>query len=159
MSALEAFRRELRALLGGGVLLRRDRSMRALFVCDAPRRLADPAPALAALHDAGFSVGLSDGLWLIDLSPARRAAWLTSLPDGPAPEDMRLRSLCRSLRARGDAPPGDQPWPLIRKTLLLLDAGDTERLLRELSADIAVCKRKRAPLPSAAAKLMECSGI
>ena len=155
MTALDVFRRELRALLGPAVLLRRDRAMRALFICDAPRRMPDAAPLRAALTAAGYEIAEENGLWRIDLSAPRRAAWIGALLPGPAPEDPALRSLCRSLRAAETPAPQDQPWPPIRQTLLWLDAGETGALLRALSAEIAVCKRRHAPLPVAAACLIE----
>ena len=48
-------------------------------------------------------------------------------------------------------PARDQPWPPIRQTLLLLAAGDRQRLWQTLSAQTALCKRTHAPLPAAAA--------
>lgn len=155
MSALDAFRRELRALLGPAVLLRRDQAARALFICDAPRRVPDAAPFRAALTAAGYDITEENGLWRIDLSAPRRAAWIGGLLPGPAPGDLALRSLCRSLRAAPAPAAQDQPWPPIRRTLLWLDAGQTEALLRELPAEVAVLKRRHLPLPAAAACLIE----
>ena len=155
MSALDPFRNELRALLGDGVLLRRDQAMRALFVCDAPRRVSEPAALKKALMDAGFTVDEEAALWRIDLSAARRQTFIAGLRPGHPPQDLRLRSLCRSLRAQGEPAPESQPWPLIRQTLLRLDAGDTDRLAREMAAQVALLKRMHAPLPLAAAYLIE----
>ena len=155
MSALDAFRNELRALLGPGVFLRRDRTMRALFVCDAPRRLADAAAPLEKLASAGYLAADEGTLWRIDLSPSLRQRLIAALKPGPAPKDPFLRSLCRSLRAQGDIAPEQQPWPPIRNALLRLDAGETDQLTAELAAGIAVLKRTHAPLPLAAAYLIE----
>ena len=155
MSALEPYRHELRALLGPSVLLRRDRAMRALFVCDAPRRLPDAAARLKALTAAGFQVTEEGALWRIDLSPARQSLLIAGLTPGPAPEEPFLRSLCRSLRAQGSVPPEAQPWPPIRNVLFRLDAGEINQLAAELAAYIAVRKRAHAPLPLAAAYLIE----
>lgn len=155
MSALDGFRTELRALLGDGVFLRRDRTMRVLFVCDAPRRRPDPESLRAALNDAGYEAEEENGLWRIDLSPARRIAWLTALAPGRMPEDLRLASLCRSLLRSEATPPERQPWPILRQTLLYLDAGETDRLFDALSGEIALRKRAHAPLPTAAAYLIE----
>ena len=155
MSALDPFRNELRALLGPDVLLRRDRAMRALFVCDAPRRPAAPAVSPEKLRDAGYLVTDEGTLWRIDLSPSRRQRLIAGLNPGPPPLSPFLRSLCRSLRAQGDIAPEYQPWPPIRAALLRLDAGETERLASELAADIAIRKRTHAPLPLAAAYLIE----
>ena len=154
MSALDSFRVELRALLGSPALMRRDRSMRALFVCDAPRRLPDASDARRRLEQAGWLTAEEDGLWRVDLAPGRREAWLDSLVPGPAPRDIALRSLCRSIGG-GPVPAHSQPWPLIRKTLLLLDAGETRRLYEELRAEVAVLKRLRRPLPLGAAYLIQ----
>ena len=155
MSALDGFRAEVRALLGDGVFVRRDRTMRALFICDAPRRLEDPEGALERLIAAGYDAAEENGLWRIDLSPVRRAAWLSALAPARPPCDLRLAHLCRSILAPGETAPDLQPWPPIRMTLLCLDAGETERLIAALSAEIAALKRAHAPLPTAAAYLIE----
>lgn len=155
MTALQPLRDALRACLGPRVLLRRDQTMRALFLCDAPRRLPDAANRRARLEAAGFAVTEENGLWRVDLSPARQIAFLAACAPGSLPRDIALRSLCRSLLAPGDTPPERQPWPPVRQTLLCLDAGDTPRLLRELRAAAAVCKRRHTPLPTAAAYLIE----
>ena len=74
-----------------------------------------------------------------------------SLPARVPDELLPLLSLCRSLLSQGDVPARDQPWPPIRQTLLLLAAGDRQRLWQTLSAQTALCKRTHAPLPAAAA--------
>ena len=155
MSALDPFRDELRALLGSRVLLRRDRAMRAHIVCDAPRRLDDPDEARKRMERRGYTAETEETLWRIDLSPARREDFIAALRPGNPPADLRLRSLCRSLRAQGEVPPGSQPWPPIRQTLILLDAGQSDSLAEALSAQLAVIKRTHAPLPLAAAYLIE----
>ncbi|MBQ7455580.1 MAG: hypothetical protein IJS53_03980 [Clostridia bacterium] len=154
MSALDTFRSELRAQLGSQALVRRDRAARALFVTDAPRRLQNAAEVRTQLEQAGYIIVEENGLWRVDLSPARREAFLASLPDCPPPADARARSLCRSLQSRGEPEASLQPWEMVRLTLLLLDKGDTETLFRVLEADAAVRKRLRAPLPTAAARLI-----
>ena len=154
MSALEPIRDELRALLGPAVLLRRDQAVRALFICDAPRRLPNAAEIHAQLLNAGFAVAEERGLWRVDLNDARRAAFVRACAPHSLPRDPALYSLCRSLLSQGETPPGLQPWPLIRLTLLRLDAGETARLARELSSQIAILKRNHAPLPTAVAHLI-----
>lgn len=156
MSALAPWRTELRAQLGTACFLHRDQAARALFVCDYPRRAAHPDDAKAALAALGYTVEEADDLWRIDLSPARRAYDLAAY--APHPEavlPLELRSLCRSLRAKGTPALSCQPWPLLRRTLLLLDAGDFSRLYAFLSAETAVLKRTRAPLPCTAANIIE----
>jgi len=155
MSALDVFRRELRARLGTAVMLRRDQAARALFICDAPRRRND-CPALAEeLRQLGYAVLPDRGLWRIDLSPARQAAWIESLSPRSLPLAPAWRSLCRSLLSQGIPEAARQPWPPIRLTLLRLDAGENARLYEELCATAAICKRTHAPLPAAAAYLIE----
>ena len=154
MSMLDAFRHELRAQLGNAVLLRRDQSMRALFISDAPRRLPACADIRAHLEQMGYQISEEEGLWRIDLSPARRIQALSMLPTAPLPQSPCLRALCRSLLSGEDLPLERQPWPYIRLTLLRLDAGQTEMLWRELSAAVAVLKRTHAPLPRASAYII-----
>jgi len=154
MSALDAFRQELRARLGAEVFLRRDQAARALFICDAPRRLADFETAKCQLEQLGYDVREENRLWRIDLSPVRQAAYLRSLPHPPLSGSPEMRSLCRSLLSQGEPPPAAQPWPWIRLTLLCLDAGQYDRLYQELSAAAATLKRTHAPLPAAAAYLI-----
>ena len=131
MSCLGSIQDEIRAHLRGAGFLRRDRDARALFITDYPLRNDDAPAVLEALTGAGFAVTCERGLWRIDLSPWRQAALIDSLPR-------------RSLPAR-------VPWPPIRQTLLLLAAGDRQRLWQTLSAQTALCKRTHAPLPAAAA--------
>lgn len=159
MSQLSLLQDEIRAHLRGAGFLRRDRDARALFITDYPQRSADAPDVLAALVRAGFDAADENGLWRIDLSPARQKALMDSLPRRAlpehVPEDMLpLLSLCRSLLSQGDVPAAAQPWPVIRQTLLLLAAGDRKRLWQTLSAQTARCKRAHEPLPSAAAYLM-----
>ena len=131
--------------------------MRARFLSPIILALDADAPAvLEALTGAGFAVTCERGLWRIDLSPWRQAALIDSLPRRSLParvpdELLPLLSLCRSLLSQGDVPARDQPWPPIRQTLLLLAAGDRQRLWQTLSAQTALCKRTHAPLPAAAA--------
>lgn len=156
MSVLEPWRKELRARLGTNCFLHRDQAARALFVCDYPRRCPQPDAMAAALTALGYTVESGSQLWRIDLSPARREQALSAFsphPDAPLPPE--LRSLCRSLRASPPPPLSCQPWPPLRTTLLLLDAGFPSRLFTILSAEVAVRKRTHAPLPAAAANIIE----
>ena len=82
MKALDPFRRELRALLGPLPLLRRDRTMCALFVCDAPRHPGNTSAKMSVLEEAGYAVIAKNRMWLLDLSPARRAVYIGSLLPG-----------------------------------------------------------------------------
>lgn len=155
MSALDVFRQELRACLGPEISLKRDRLMRALFICDAPRRMSSPDILRQRLAEAGYEVICEDGLWRVEPDAARRQRFLADLSPGPLPRDPEWARLCRSLLRDGDMPPALQPWEPIRLTLLRLDAGEAEALLRELSADVALYKRARAPLPSGCAYIIE----
>lgn len=155
MSALDIWRHELRAHLGTEILLRRDQAARALFICDAPRRISNADTVRASLERQGFSIFVENGLWRIDLSSARQTAFIRSLHPGLPPRDPVARALCHSLLSQGLAAAGKQPWPLIRLTLLRLDAREDRKLFGELSAAIAVCKRSHSALPAAAAYLIE----
>lgn len=142
MSALDAFRQELRACLGPDAFLKRDRDMRALFVCGR-----DPGTP------EGYEITREGSVFRIDLSPVRQRAFIGGLTPGPAPADPRWAHLCRCLLTAEPAP--EQPWEPIRRTLLLLDAGEYERLLAFLTADAAIRKRRHAPLPAACAYLIQ----
>ena len=155
MSTLDPFRIELRALLGPLPLVQRDRTMRALFICDAPRRIPEAPDLKDILEKAGYSAAQENGMWLMDLSPSRRIGYISSLSPGPIPDDAALGSLCRSLLSRKAVPAEDQPWMPIRKTLLYLDAGDRPGLIRFLQTNTALRKRRHAPLPAAAAYIIE----
>lgn len=142
MSALDTLRAELRACLGPDVFLKRDRDMRALFVC---------GKAPGALN--GYEIWREGTLYRVDLTPEGQRAFLQSLTPGPMPADLRWAHLCRCLLTGEPAP--EQPWEPVRQTLLLLDAGEYERLHALLTADTAIRKRTHAPLPVACAYLIQ----
>lgn len=156
MSTLSALRLEVRTYLDGRCFLRRDRDARALFITDYPRCRADAMQAHENLVRAGFEVTQQNGLWRIDLAPARCAAFIAAVAPRPLPDSAPLPvlTLCRSLLSQGDVPPDRQPWPPLRSLLLHLEEGRLAPLVRDLSADIAVLKRTHAPLPSAAAYIL-----
>ena len=159
MSCLEILQTEIRAHLDGAGFLRRDRDARALFVTDYPQRNSDASAARQRLFDNGFSVSEENNLWRIDLTPDRQRTWIDTLPRCALPEHipdelLPLASLCRSLLASGDATSCDQPWPIIRQTLLLSDSSEKQRLWQVLSAQTAICKRTHTPLPTAAAYII-----
>ena len=116
--------------------------MRALFVCGR-----DPGAPV------GYDVLREGAVFRLDPAPARQRAFIQSLRPGPQPRDLRWAHLCRCLLT--EAPPPEQPWEPIRQTLLLLDAGENERLLRLLTADLAIRKRTHGPLPAACAYLIQ----
>ena len=140
-----------------GAIGMRARFLSPIIRCETPMRPPCWTPAAARdTTGAGFAITCERGLWRIDLSPWRQAALIDSLPRRSLParvpdELLPLLSLCRSLLSQGDVPARDQPWPPIRQTLLLLAAGDRQRLWQTLSAQTALCKRTHAPLPAAAA--------
>lgn len=159
MSCLGILQTEIRAHLDGAGFLRRDRDARALFVTDYPQRNPDASAVGQCLFDNGFSVSEEGKLWRIDLTPSRQRMWIDALPHHALPERISdellpLASLCRSLLASGDVPSCDQPWPMIRQTLLLSDSGEKQRLWQVLSAQTAIYKRTHTPLPTAAAYII-----
>ena len=66
------------------------------------------------------------------------------------PEEVHLRSLCRSLLSKGKIPFELQPWAFIRQALLLADEGAWKQLYQSLSVELALLKRNNAPLPCSA---------
>ena len=157
MSTLCSLRQSARALLPGDCFLRRDQQLRALFVTDFPRR--QPAMAENArltLQENGFSITEEKVLWLIDLSTAAQAAWISQLPAPTVPANLPLEiaSLCRSLLAKGVTPPEIQPWEAVRLTLLRLDAKEEHLLIPALQVLTAQYKRQKRPLPTAVVSLL-----
>lgn len=156
MSMLDAYRQEIRAQLDAKCLLRRDQAARALFITDYPRRAAQTNTAKQNLLALGYTVTEDKGLWLLDLSPARYERDFAALAPQPhAPLSPEMRALCRSLRVITPPPVQNQPLQYLRLTLLRLDEKKADKLFGELSAAAAMLKRTHAPLPAAAANIIE----
>lgn len=130
----------------------------ALWVCDLPRRSADPSGAQKALETLGVVCRMDAHarLWRLDASQERYAAWNAALPkDVPAlPEDDRLHeayALCRLLLLH-PSPIECQPMDWNRAALKQSTATalDMERFVAPAHAACAGLLRSNAPLPSMA---------
>lgn len=154
MRGLESVRTELCALLAAPCAVQRDRTGRALFYSDYPRRgVADAARRLA---QAGYTAAEGGGAAFIDMAPGRAAAFLASLPQPPLPvfDDARalLFSTARMLRAC--AAPGPCPLFPVRRALLMWDAGRTGELALLLQQAVSDALRQGYALPAGLDKLL-----
>lgn len=153
MAGLKEAAAGLSALLGPGVMLRKDRARGALFVSDYARRLApeDCARLEARLKENGWLVSRRGSLRLLDWPCAGYRAFFEGLAPAEAPG--QAGGLVRIL-SRHPAAFDEGMLPLAREALLLFDAGETERLKRAAGAALAVCLREKKPLPSFYARLL-----
>ena len=144
----------LRALIGPGAFIRRDLHRRALFVTDAPRRLAPGQ--LAALHqrllEAGFRVDHQQGLLLLDLSFSGYQQVFSRIAN-PQPETP-ANGLARLFALHAAAFTPDMLGEA-RLALLRYDAGETEALTRQAANVLAVSLRQKAPVPGFFIPLLE----
>ena len=149
MSALDPWRRELRARIQFG-FLRRDQGA-GLFISDYPR--------LGVKIDwtgTGFFAKEENGLARLDAAEETYRALLLGLPlRDPAPRDetLFLFSLARRLEKSG-APFSRDALPLVRETLKYLDEGGLNGLYRCLFPAAAKAQRLHAPLPAALGRLI-----
>ena len=153
MSALDAWREELRRLIPRG-FLRRDQGD-GLFVSDYPRHGGEAAVS-DALREAGFTVEKSSFVDAPVIKVEKYCALAGSLRDTEPPlteECFWLRSLALHLQRTG-AEPCPENLSLIRLTLKALDAGDLPGLERLLPPAVAEAQRKHIPLPKAAGQLI-----
>ena len=147
MSALDAWRREIRALIPRG-FLRRDQG-NGLLISDYPR-WAGSESVTDRLRRAGYRVEIREGLACLDGTEEKYAALAVPCPQPPPPEDqLALWALARRL-ARDPVPIRDQPRQLLGMTLKYLDAGDFSGLYRALAPEIARLQRRGRPLPAMA---------
>lgn len=153
MGGLKRAAAELRALLGPGVMLRRDRAGEALFVSDYPRRKA-PGEVKALdgrVIAAGWVISGWGSLRLLDWPYAGYGAFFDGLPPGRAAgRAAGLVNILSRHPARFD--PG--MLPRAREALLLFDAGEMDRLMETAGSALAVCLREKTPLPSFYALLL-----
>ena len=153
MSALAAWRREIRALIPRG-FLRRDQG-EALFISDYPRFSGGEA-VTARLRAAGWRVAVAGQTARIDGTEETYRALLRALPcPDAAPNDdtLYLCSLARRL-IRAETPAEAQPLEGMPGLLKLLEQGRLDDAARETAAFAALCQRRGDPLPSAAGKLL-----
>lgn len=156
MSALDAWRREIRSLIPRG-FLRRDAGDGAVFVSDYPR-WEGAGETTERLTAAGYAVTVREGLAHIDGSREKYLRLLSALPcpDGaPTDETLYAFSLARRLTAAA-SPPEAQPLLLLGQWMKRLDGGDAG-VIPEIAAYAARCRREKRPLPSAAGKLILCA--
>lgn len=153
MSALDAWRREIRPLIPRG-FLRRDQGS-GLFISDFPR-FGGADETEAALCALGYRVERDGQLARIDGDFQKYQALAASLADGefvPADTDFPLYALGQRL-ARHGTPLENQPMEWIRFTMKCLDAGNDEEILRQLPAGTALLQRLHQPLPALAGALI-----
>ena len=156
MSALDAWRREVRALIPRG-FLRRDAGEDAVLVSDYPR-WEEAGAVTERLRAAGYAVEVREGLAHIDGSREKYLRLFSALPcpEGtPTDETLYAFSLARRLIA-ADVSLEEQPLFLLGQWMKRLDGGD-QRVIPVIAAHAALCLRRKQPLPSAAGKLILCA--
>ncbi len=157
MSALDALRLRASAALHQKGFLRRDRTGTALFVTDYCKRTTNLSEAISALTAAQFTVSERNSLWFLDLTKDGWTELIRSIPPCQVPpltdENLPFYSLAARL-TRHPVAAEVQPILPIRLTLLCLDAGDENRLLRELPPILADCLKQKLPVPEAAGRLI-----
>ncbi len=151
IAGLDAQALALKTLLGGPAFVRRDRSGRALFVSDAPRRLGADAweKARARLEAAGCTLELSGGLAFIGWDIGRSRAFCRGLdiPAGWEGREDSLSGFCRVL-ARQRTAFEEGMLPHFHRCLLLWDGGQEEALRLAAETALAGVLRERRPLPA-----------
>ena len=153
MSALDAWRRELRRLIPRG-FLRRDQGA-GLFASDYPR-FSGAEGVTAALLGAGYRVTVEKGLARIDGNEAKYHVFFTNLscPD-VAPEDDTLYAVSLARRLiRAATQPEEEPLSGYPALLKALDEGKWQEAADDAAAWAAVCQRQGRKPPSAAGKLI-----
>ena len=153
MSPLDAWRRELRALIPRG-FLRRDQG-RGLLVSDYPRHGGE-TETTKALMRAGYTVRMENRMAFVDGSLPKYQALAAALSDKkpcPTDENLILYAL-GGLLLRSSGRVTEENLPLVRLTLKYLDSNDLTRLARELSPACAEAQRKHIGLPKAAGLLI-----
>ncbi len=158
MTPLDALKTELRAVLPRG-FLRRARADEWLLVSDFPRFSGENVSA--RLADAGWRCARQGETLLLDLTPARYALLIASLPParGIALTDDNLPrfSLVKRL-AREAVAPERQPVAPLRLTLKYLGTREESRLYALLPPMIAALLRAGEALPAAVAGLLSNDG-
>lgn len=147
MAGLNKAAAGLRALLGPGVMLQRDKARRALFVSDYARRLPpeEVLPLEERLREAGWLVSRLGSLRLLDWPCAGYRAFFEGLaPAGASPQATGLINILSRHPSSFD----EGMLREAREALLLFDAGETERLMDKAGGALAACLRKKTPLPA-----------
>ena len=162
---IQPLRLELTALLGEGCMVKTAAGERALFVTDAPRRLAAQAlhDAETALNAKGFLISREENsLWNVDIDETRWQALLAKAritSDCPFPDEDRLHELYAVARLLAAHP---SPWPLQPREpvrAVLKRYHRPTELLRYapiLHQQCAELLREHRALPSAMAGLLFC---
>lgn len=153
MAGLNRAAAGLSALLGPGVMLKRDRARGALFVSDYARRLPpeEIAPMEKRLRENGWLVGRRGSLRLLDWPYAGYRDFFEGLSPGEAAG--QAAGLARIL-SRHPASFDEGMREQAREALLLFDAGETGRLAAVAGGALAVCLREKKPLPAFYARLL-----
>lgn len=150
MAGLDQEALRLSALLEHRGFVRRDRSGRALFASDAPRRAPEAWTMLQArLAENSCTLRLDKGLALISWTFEKSLAFTQALsvPMGWENGEDSLCGFCRILaRHQARFEPGMLPHFLA--LLLLWDAGKGEALRRQAEISLATSLREGLPLPA-----------
>ena len=152
MSALDPWRREIRALIPRG-FLRRDQG-NALFVSDYPR-FSGAEQITAALAGTGFRTTQENGIARISPEDGKARAFLRALPcmdATPTDETLFVYCLARRLIRQGGTENEDISW--LPGLLKRLDEGRLHAAAAEMAAEAALRQRLGAPLPAAAGRLL-----
>ena len=153
MAGLNTAAAGLKALLGSGVMLKRDKARGALFVSDYARRRTPLEAGLleARLLEGGWKIAIRGSLRLLDWPFEGYRAFFENLPPGqPSPEALGLARILNRHPAGFDAGMLKEA----REALMLFDAGETGRLLALAGGALAVCLREKRPLPAFYARLL-----
>ena len=153
MSVLDAWRREVRALIPRGFLRRAQGE--GLFVSDYPR-FPGAEKGTESLLAAGFRVKMDGSIARIDVCEDKARAFLRGLPltdVPPTDETLPIWALAQRL-VRADGPVTDPSLDWLTGLLKRLDEGRVNEAAAELAARAAVCQRRHAPLPGAAGRLL-----
>ena len=144
--SIEQAARELRALIGTGGFIRRDRLRRALFLSDYPKLRADEAPSInGRLQNAGWLLTQEGGLAFMDWPLSRYAAFFDGL-DKALGEGEDEPGLCPILRLHG-APMTVEMLNEARQALLMWSRDEKEALKRRAEEVLGLALRGKQKVP------------
>ena len=150
MAGLDHQAQALKALLAGRGFVRRDRSGKALFASDAPRRSPETWGRLKEeLLRSGYLLSQTDGLAFISWDYPKSLAFCQALhvPEGWAGGEGSLAGFCRIL-ARHKGEFSRDMLPRFFQCLLIWDRGEGQALRRAAETALAGALREHRPLPA-----------